>query len=101
MALNNLSVLLFAGLLSVLTLGCRTKYFTEDIYANLRENPQTAVFLPDSARIFQLTMNNLRYFKNNVEERVMMTDMSRLRDQLVFFRKMILICPSGFISLKY
>lgn len=87
MASNNIQVLLLASLISVLALGCKTKYFTEDIYANLRENPHTAVYMPDSARTFQLTMNNLRYFKNNVEERVMMTDMSRLRDQLVFFKE--------------
>jgi hypothetical protein len=87
MVSNNFKLLLIAGLLFVLASGCKTKYFTEDIYSNLRDNPQTSIYMPDSARTFRLTMNNLRYFKNNVEERVMMTDMSRLRDQLVFFQE--------------
>lgn len=76
---------------------CQARYFHADVHRHLspdegerwsRMDSLVVQYLPDTPfAVYSLNMRQLRYFKNNVEERVLVTDYSRLHDKLVFFEE--------------
>jgi hypothetical protein len=92
----------FGALLLLLLIGlaglgaCQTRYFQADIGEMLVRDSAVLVMLPSAWERFELTMEQMRYFKNNVEERVLLTRNSRLHQGLVFLNENDNALPNKF-----
>lgn len=83
-------------LLVLLLQACQTRYFQADIQEMLPKDSIVQAMLPADWDRFVLTLEQMRYFKNNVEERVLLTRNSRLHNGLVFLTENEADLPNKF-----
>lgn len=84
---NRIYLLIFA----ILQSGCAVKYFQQDIPADVHHisDPIVREYLPtgfpDDYEKYEVNMQSLYYYKNNIQENVLMTRYSQLTEKIQFF----------------